>query len=237
MTELTERDWDELARDLRARVAVFAPEWTDQAESDPGVTIVELFAFLAESVLDRADGTSRGRARLQEIVEHLGRVHAAPCPDRALIRNRFFAGKLLSADDFEEEQHYHRAKHRRHNRLLHGSGIVSGLEVSLEPGQPGGGPVVVVSPGVAIGPDGEELLLCEPATSDLCRGKAVCYVTVGLAERPTDVDADGQASRIEEAAEIAVLEDVAPGHLVIARIARAGDTWRRDPSFEPLRVR
>ena len=44
-------------------------------------------------------------------------------------RNRYFAGQLLDETDLTEEQLYFREKNRRHNRLLHGWGIVSGLGV------------------------------------------------------------------------------------------------------------
>jgi len=232
----TDADWDDLVRDLTARVAVFAPDWTEHTDSDPGVTIVELFAFLTESLLYRQDGSPRDVARLREIVEQLERVHASRCPDGTLTRNRYYTGKLLSVADFEQEQQYLRTKHRRHNRLLHGVGIVSGLDVGVETGQAGEEAAVVVSPGLAISEEGEELLLCEPATSNLCLGKEVCYVTVRRVERPTNLDAGGEASRIEESAEITVVEDLAPGLLAIARLRRDGETWRPDASFEPERV-
>jgi len=235
--EPTDADWDDLVRDLTARVAVFAPDWTEHTDSDPGVTIVQLFAFLTESLLYRQDGSPRDVARLREIVERLERVHASRCADGTLTRNRYYTGKLLSVADFEQEQQYLRTRHRRHNRLLHGVGIVSGLDVSVEAGQAGEEPVVVVSPGLAISQDGEELLLCERARhASVCLGKDVCFVTVRLVERPTNVDAGGEASRIEEYAEIAVVEDVAPGLLTIARLRRAGDTWQPDANFEPARV-
>ena len=38
-----------------ARIPVHTPEWTNFNESDPGVTLVELFAFLTESLLYRAN--------------------------------------------------------------------------------------------------------------------------------------------------------------------------------------
>ena len=57
---------------------------------------------------------------------------------------------------------------------------------------------MVVSPGFAINEEGEELVLCERATSDVCLDSKVCYVTLRLVERPTNVDAGGEASRIEE---------------------------------------
>jgi hypothetical protein len=40
-------------------------------------------------------------------------------------RPRYFAGKLLTAEDFELEQRYHIAKRWLLNRELHGAGTVS----------------------------------------------------------------------------------------------------------------
>jgi hypothetical protein len=236
VTQRTEPDWDELARDLSKRVAAFAPDWTEPTGADPGVTIVELFGFLAESILGRADGSARGRARLRKVFAQLERADAEGCSDGTLSRNRYSFGQLLTAADFEHEQDYQRTKHRRHNRLLHGVGIVRGLAVKVEGAEAGGDPVVVVSPGLAIAADGEELLVCEGVTRDVCPGPVVCYVTVGLAERPTNVVAPGEASRIEESADVAVVEEVPVGHLAIARLTRAGKSWRADPDFRPARV-
>ena len=237
MAELTDADWDDLVRDLTARVAVFAPDWTEHNDSDPGVTIVELFAFLTESLLYRQDRSPRGRARLREIVEQLERAHASRCPDGTLVRNRYYTGKLLSAADFEQEQQYLRAKHRRHNRLLHGVGIVSGLDVSVETGQAGEEPVVVVSPGLAINEEGEELVLCERATSDVClgsRGLLRHGATGGAADerrrrrRGVADRGDARRSRWSRTSPRVVL--------AIARLTRDGDTWQPDASFEPVRV-
>ena len=43
---------------------------------------------------------------------------------------RYFYGKLLTVRDFEIEQSYFRGKDALINRLIHGGGIVCGLEVS-----------------------------------------------------------------------------------------------------------
>ena len=237
MAEPTDADWRELTRDLSSRVAAYAPDWTESTGRDPGVTLVELFGFLAESLLSRADLSPHARARLSDVLARLERAGESGCRDGTLTRNRYFFGKQMSVDDFEQEQSYQRTKSRRHNRLLHGVGIVRGLGVGLEPGPPGDDPAVVVSPGVAIGPDGEELVVCERLTRDLCRGESVCYVAVGLVERPVDPTPAGEPSRIEESAEVAVSGDVPPGHLAIARLLRDDGRWRSDPSFEPARVR
>ncbi len=35
---------------LRRQIALFTPEWTDHNESDPGITMIQLFAYLAEQI-------------------------------------------------------------------------------------------------------------------------------------------------------------------------------------------
>lgn len=45
------------------------------------------------------------------------------------MRNRYFEGKLLTAEDFAQEQRYMNDKRRLHNRYFHGVGVVAGLEV------------------------------------------------------------------------------------------------------------
>jgi hypothetical protein len=235
VTELSDADWEKLTRDLSTRVGVVVPDWTDFEAHDPGVTLVELFAYLTESLLARGDVSPDVRARLGDVLARLERAGDTGCQDGTLSRNRFFTGKMLTADDLDEEQSYHRTKHRRHNRLFHGVGIVSGLDVGLEPGPAGDDAVVVVSPGLAIAPEGEELVVCERVTRDPCQGESVCYVTVALVERPVNPTPGGEASRIEESAEVAVSEDVPPGHLAIARLLRDSGAWAVDPGFEPPR--
>jgi hypothetical protein len=52
---LDERSFQDLVREALARVPVHTPEWTQLAQSDPGVTLVELFAFMTESLLYRSN--------------------------------------------------------------------------------------------------------------------------------------------------------------------------------------
>ena len=55
---------------------------------------------------------------------------ATPCEAApttgGLERTRFFARQLVTPDDLTQDQIYFREKHRRHNRMLHGWGIVCG---------------------------------------------------------------------------------------------------------------
>jgi hypothetical protein len=50
---LDDRSWQQLREELVRRIPVYTPEWTDHNPSDPGVTLLELFAFLGENLLFR----------------------------------------------------------------------------------------------------------------------------------------------------------------------------------------
>jgi hypothetical protein len=50
---LDDRSWQQLRDELVRRIPVYAPEWTDHNPSDPGITLLELFAFLGENLLFR----------------------------------------------------------------------------------------------------------------------------------------------------------------------------------------
>src|SRR4051812_26979749 len=50
---LDDRTFDQLREALVRRIPVYAPEWTDHNASDPGIALLELFAFLGESLLYR----------------------------------------------------------------------------------------------------------------------------------------------------------------------------------------
>ena len=234
MSQPPHAEWTELEREVVARVAALAPEWTNRSDSDPGITLLKLFEFLGESLLERANRIPEARERVRDMLVRLDRTIAPGCDDVILTRNRYFFGKLLSVDDFNAEQAYGRAKQRRHNRLVHGTGIVSGLHVTLDPCGPDEAKVVV-SPGVAIGPDGEELVVCDPETREVRETGSVCYVTVSLVERPAEPVPDGEWSRIEESAAVAVSTTVPGDHLAIARLVRDGSdaAWRIDPGFTP----
>ncbi len=52
---LDSRSWQQLRDEALARIPVHNPEWTNFNASDPGVTLLELFAFLTESLLYRAN--------------------------------------------------------------------------------------------------------------------------------------------------------------------------------------
>jgi hypothetical protein len=235
VAELTDEEWARLAHDLAERVAVSAPGWTDQRDDDPGVTVVELMAFLGQSMLRWQPRSQRALSRLRDVMSDVEAAHALPCTDLPTpTRVRYFSGQLLSSADFDQEQAYLRDKQRLHNRLLHGTGIVRGLEVTVEDGDDGR-PIVAISPGVAIAPDGEELVVCAPLTSAPCSGR-MCYVALRRVDRPLATEVGGEASRVEEGTEIGVAEDVRRDDLAIARLERVRERWQVDPAFKPERA-
>jgi hypothetical protein len=51
LPDLDDRRWEDLVEEGRALIPFFAPEWTDHNAHDPGITLLELFAWLAEQDL------------------------------------------------------------------------------------------------------------------------------------------------------------------------------------------
>src|SRR4051794_11725295 len=52
---LDDRSFADLVAEARARIPVHTPEWTNFNEGDPGITLVELFAFMTENLLYRSN--------------------------------------------------------------------------------------------------------------------------------------------------------------------------------------
>ncbi len=90
------------------------------------------------------------------------RKDASQVPAATLRRPQYAAGSYLAASDLLTEQHCRWQRLRRHNRYLHGWGVVCGLWVV--PGNDAVQPwAVLVCPGYAIGPCGDEIELKRPA--------------------------------------------------------------------------
>ena len=52
---LDDRRYQQLLDEALARIPVYTPEWTNFNKSDPGVTLIEVFAFLTENLLYRSN--------------------------------------------------------------------------------------------------------------------------------------------------------------------------------------
>ncbi|HEX3527313.1 MAG TPA: baseplate J/gp47 family protein [Thermoanaerobaculia bacterium] len=55
LPKIDDRRYDDLLGEAIARIPVHTPEWTNFNRSDPGVTLIEVFAFLTESLFYRAN--------------------------------------------------------------------------------------------------------------------------------------------------------------------------------------
>ncbi|MBV1796830.1 putative baseplate assembly protein [Siccirubricoccus sp. G192] len=53
--ELDDRRFDDLMAEVRARIPRYAPEWTDHNDSDPGIILAKLFAWMTELTLYRVN--------------------------------------------------------------------------------------------------------------------------------------------------------------------------------------
>lgn len=55
LPHIDDRRYDELVSEALGRASIHTPEWTSLGRSDPGVTLIEVFAFLTETLLYRAN--------------------------------------------------------------------------------------------------------------------------------------------------------------------------------------
>jgi hypothetical protein len=91
----------------------------------------------------------------------------------SLERTRFFPRQLVGADDLTQDQVYFREKLRRHNRLLHGWGIVCGAGVTYDHC------VATVAEGYILGPLGDEIYIDRETTIDVCKQSSVSSLDCG----------------------------------------------------------
>lgn len=107
-------------------------------------------------------------------------------------RNKYYYGKLLSVDDFNAEQKYMNDKRRIANRLIHGIGVISGLNVVQLDEQ-----TVTIDSGIAFDPTGREVVVDAPVTKKLSlidgydsavsRGNPYVYLCLEYSENEKDV--------------------------------------------------
>jgi len=56
---LDDRDYEDLVKECLLRIPRYCPEWTNYNPSDPGVTLIELFAWLTDQMLSRFNQVPR----------------------------------------------------------------------------------------------------------------------------------------------------------------------------------
>ena len=217
------------------------PRWTDFNESDPGVTLLELFAWVTEQLSYRANAISdRGRDVVLRAVAALDRRCISE--REPLRRPDFFSGRLLDAATLREEQDYQRERLRRHNRALHGFGIVEGLGVHIDAANESGGPVVVIERGYAIDAVGEGIALPRGVDLALPTDRSEAYAALRhwdsrcpAALSPERTEAPHHD--IEEACVVGLKTQVVSPWIALAHVTRSDGCWNVDSTFEPPRAR
>lgn len=58
LENLDDKTFDDLVRDALSRIPVYAPNWTDYNKSDPGITFIELLAWIVETQIYRLNRIS-----------------------------------------------------------------------------------------------------------------------------------------------------------------------------------
>lgn len=231
-----------LARDLQRAVGRVAPDWTGGNPHDPGITMLELLAFVLDDLHHRHTALSpRGRRLASELAGHASALAATgdngDC-EPGLRRVNYFAGELLGVDDFRTEQQYLRDRLNRRNRLLHGAGIVAGLEVTVA--TDANGAQVAIGPGLAFAPDGNEIFLDAPCLLALPASGADSYVQVAYREAPCQgaiAGTSSQPSRIVETSARSLAATPDANAVTLARVRCLRGRWRIDAKFAPPRLR
>ena len=82
--------WEQLVREGRSLIPAYAPDWTNHNAADPGITLIELLAYLSEILIYRLNVVSKAN-----LLEFLNLIHGPGWPKR---------GKSLHAKEIENEK-------------------------------------------------------------------------------------------------------------------------------------
>ena len=76
---LDDRRFADLFTEARSLIPTYAPEWTNHNPSDPGITLIELFAHLTEMLIYRLDRvTTANTVAFLNLLDGKTRGDAAP---------------------------------------------------------------------------------------------------------------------------------------------------------------
>ena len=84
--QLDDRRFDDLVAELLARIPAHTPEWTNPRVGDPGRTLIELFAFLGDTLLYRANQVPERQRRVFLNLLGLGLKPARPARGLLALR-------------------------------------------------------------------------------------------------------------------------------------------------------
>jgi predicted phage baseplate assembly protein len=91
--DLDDRTWQDLVDQMRALIPRYAPQWTDHNPSDLGIALIELVAWLGESIIYRLNQTPQ--KSYLAFLELLGITRDPPTPARTHLTFTSGAGAVL----------------------------------------------------------------------------------------------------------------------------------------------
>src|SRR5262249_23344136 len=83
LPHLDDRRWADLVDEARALIPVYAPEWTDHNLHDPGITLIELLAWLTETNPYRLNRIPESHKR--KFLSLVGVRPRPPLPSRVIV--------------------------------------------------------------------------------------------------------------------------------------------------------
>jgi predicted phage baseplate assembly protein len=83
LPNLDDRRWTDLIAEGRTLIPLYAPEWTNHNVSDPGITLMELLAWLAEQGIFRIDRI--GSEQVRKFLALAGQTPAPPLAARTVL--------------------------------------------------------------------------------------------------------------------------------------------------------
>jgi Baseplate J-like protein len=106
LPNLDDRSYADLVDEGRRLIPTYAPEWTDHNPADPGITLVEVFAFLTEMLLYRANRITE--ANFQAFLRLINGPDWTPSPQQKLaeeLREAVLSlrkpDRAVTCEDFE----------------------------------------------------------------------------------------------------------------------------------------
>ncbi len=93
---LDDRTFEQLVAEAKRRIPGYTPEWTDLNDSDPGMTLVQLFAWLSEMIIWRLNRVPE--KNFVKFLELIGIEQEPPSAARAELTFKLTAKNLPDAD-------------------------------------------------------------------------------------------------------------------------------------------
>lgn len=107
------------------------------------------------------------------------------CDYNDFKRARYFHGQLLTDRDFREEQIYHNGKRKMLNRMMHGWGVVCGLEITPKEGM-----TITVNEGLALDCAGNEIYVDKPYELNAAEIISACKTKPTTTEECAETEAE-----------------------------------------------